>query len=876
MSHCKIVGLTRIGQCWGNELKTGSYYGPQLDGSPRGWCFCHRFVPDERGAVSRQRRRARAWLLVPFVIALLQFSAVEPAEGATVTIDWNTFNCEAERGKALKGDAQAQFITASCCGTNYAEMVSWYRKAAQQGHHEAQFQLAECYARGTGVAKDVAEAIKWYRKAANGGPADVQFWVSTRFWREEDGAKSRTIGIPVFPEAVIPPDPQECLKWLKKSAEQGNGDAQKMLGRVYQKGELLAKDESEGAKWLRKAAEQGSPTVSKCRKAAEQGEHRAAFQLGELYANGEWYSSEDKVVKDVGEAIKWYRKAADGGPAEVQFYVAVRFWNPSDSTNFTNTGTSPAPRHFQIPADPQECLKWLLKSAEQGHGPAQDMLARIYEAGELLPKNETERVKWLRKYCDYQSELPPPSTVAAGGEPDPTFEEANRILNGGNYCALAGQYERGDVVPKDEREALKWYRKAAALGDWRGQWNVGRMLEEGKGAATDPTEAAKWYRKSADQGRGYYQVLSQMALGKMYAEGRGVPLDGSEAIKWYQKAADTDSVDALVGIAEVWAFGKGVPKSTAEAVKWYKQAAERGNPVSKFNLGVFYLNGEGVPLDYIEAYKWFNLAAADGYEKAAELRDSLPSRMTREQIAEAQRRASEFLAGKRSGNQSGGGKNATPADTSLAAPKASGSGFFITEDGYLLSNAHVVEGAARLVVKTKLGAFPAVLVRLDAINDIAVLKASGVFRTLPIAPSRTVKLGDSVITVGFPNPALQGVEPKLTDGRISSLAGAQDDARHFQISVAVQPGNSGGALVNSVGNAVGIVTARLSDKAALETSGALPQNVNYAIKSSYVLSFLESLPDVASKLKEPWPARERKFEDVAKEAQDAAALVLVY
>jgi S1-C subfamily serine protease len=329
-------------------------------------------------------------------------------------------------------------------------------------------------------------------------------------------------------------------------------------------------------------------------------------------------------------------------------------------------------------------------------------------------------------------------------------------------------------------------------------------------------------------------------------------------------------------MAEMWAFGKGVPKSTSEAVKWYKQAAEMGNPVSKFNLGVFYLKGEGVPLDYIEAYKWFNLAAADGYEKASELRDSLPSRMTREQIAEAQRRASEPLAGKRSGSQSSGGRNSVASDPSLVTAKASGSGFFITEDGYLLSNAHVVEGAARLVVKTKLGAFPAVLVRVDAINDIAVLKASGAFRPLPITPSRTVKLGDSVITVGFPNPALQGVEPKLTDGKISSLAGVQDDARHFQISVAVQPGNSGGALVNSVGNAVGIVTARLSDKAALETSGALPQNVNYAIKGSYVLSFLEAIPEIASKLKEPWLARERRFEDVAKESQDAAALVLVY
>jgi len=88
-----------------------------------------------------------------------------------------------------------------------------------------------------------------------------------------------------------------------------------------------------------------------------------------------------------------------------------------------------------------------------------------------------------------------------------------------------------------------------------------------------------------------------------------------------------------------------------------------------------------VPLDYVEAYKWFNLAAANGYEKAVELRNSLASQMTREQTAEAQRRASEFLARKDAPNQSGGGRNSTPADPSLATPKASGSGFLSLKMG---------------------------------------------------------------------------------------------------------------------------------------------------------------------------------------------------
>jgi S1-C subfamily serine protease len=132
-----------------------------------------------------------------------------------------------------------------------------------------------------------------------------------------------------------------------------------------------------------------------------------------------------------------------------------------------------------------------------------------------------------------------------------------------------------------------------------------------------------------------------------------------------------------------------------------------------------------------------------------------------------------------------------------------------------------------------------------------------------------------VATVGFPNIGMQGFSPKLAKGEIASLSGSQDDPRYFQISVPVQPGNSGGALVDAHGNVVGIVAAKLSARAALDATGALPENVNYAVKSSLLLSFLESVPDVASKLKEPVTV-DRKFEDVVKSAQDAAVLVLVY
>lgn len=176
---------------------------------------------------------------------------------------------------------------------------------------------------------------------------------------------------------------------------------------------------------------------------------------------------------------------------------------------------------------------------------------------------------------------------------------------------------------------------------------------------------------------------------------------------------------------------------------------------------------------------------------------------------------------------------------------------------------------------TAAGTVAAKVVKVDKANDLALLKAEGKFTALPVITSRGVRLGATAATVGFPNTGLQGFAPKLARGEIASLAGAQDDARHFQISAPIQPGNSGGALVDERGNVIGVVVAKLSQKAALATSGALAENVNYAVKSSYLLSFLESVPEVAAKLKEAH-TKDRKFEDEVKSVEQATVLVLVY
>ena len=91
------------------------------------------------------------------------------------------------------------------------------------------------------------------------------------------------------------------------------------------------------------------------------------------------------------------------------------------------------------------------------------------------------------------------------------------------------------------------------------------------------------------------------------------------------------------------ASGRGVPEDDVEAVRWYRLAADQGYATAQYNLGNRYANGEGVPEDDLLAYMWWNLAAAQGNETAQSNKAQAERRMTREQIAEAQRLSTEWL-----------------------------------------------------------------------------------------------------------------------------------------------------------------------------------------------------------------------------------------
>jgi hypothetical protein len=118
--------------------------------------------------------------------------------------------------------------------------------------------------------------------------------------------------------------------------------------------------------------------------------------------------------------------------------------------------------------------------------------------------------------------------------------------------------------------------------------------------------------------------------------------DPEDAARWYLKAADQGFAVAQNALGVAYARGDGVKESKTEAVRWFRQAAEQGNVDAQYNLGLTYVNGDGVARDYVQAYLWWDLAAAQGSSDARHGQSSIIGQMTREQIAEAQRRARAF------------------------------------------------------------------------------------------------------------------------------------------------------------------------------------------------------------------------------------------
>ena len=218
----------------------------------------------------------------------------------------------------------------------------------------------------------------------------------------------------------------------------------------------------------------------------------------------------------------------------------------------------------------------------------------------------------------------------------------------------------------------------------------------------------------------------------------------------------------------------------------------------------------------------------------------------------------------------------SPAATNLAA---TGSGFFVSKDGFFLTNYHVVEGRRKIQLMTNSGVVKAHIVRIEPDVDLALLKAeSGDYATLSFFRPMSPTLGEDIFTIGFPMPDIQGFSPKMTKGVVSSLNGIQDEDLQYQIDASIQPGNSGGPLVNNNGEIVGVIVASLRDSYIAEKKGVIPQNVNYAIKAKHVLDFLDQVPACKQSLSYSSKPKTGKSatDETINAVRSACAMVMVF
>jgi hypothetical protein len=181
-----------------------------------------------------------------------------------------------------------------------------------------------------------------------------------------------------------------------------------------------------------------------------------------------------------------------------------------------------------------------------------------------------------------------------------------------------------------------------------------------------------------------------------------------------------------------------------------------------------------------------------------------------------------------------------------APSRSTGTGFFVSEDGIVLTNAHVVDQASELAVLLRDGRNEAAeLLSIDRLNDIAVLRVPtvrGQVKALSLGTSDDLDLGDPIHVIGYPLSSIIGTEPRVTQGIVSAKTGIQDSPNHFQISASIQPGNSGGPVLDKDFRVVGIATYRLNDLAVAQRTGSLPQNVNFAVDIDYASLLLREFP----------------------------------
>ena len=376
-------------------------------------------------------------------------------------------------------------------------------------------------------------------------------------------------------------------------------------------------------------------------------------------------------------------------------------------------------------------------------------------------------------------------------------------------------------------------------------------------------------------------------LGELHEKGLGVPQSFRDAIKYYHEAAARRIQPAYVSLGRMYEGVQGVPTDKNLSKSWYHRAAREGNVSAQLRLGEIYadeFSSCSKDQENIErckerksttAHKWFNLAGT-ALPKARQERDLIAKKMESSHVVRAQQMALEWKP---------------------LMWRPSGSGFLVTRDGHILTAEHVVRQCQEVTIQSVEvpEITPAEIVRMEESPvDLALLKVStygGKPARFPPRNKGGVRLGADVMAVGYPAPGtlvpVLDAEPVVTRGNVSAVAGVfsgQKDSQRFQFTAPIQGGNSGGPVLDSYADVIGVTVSGVDwlgteffhipfgGRYDLVARGIPAQNVNYAVSLDTIRNFLnstlrEAMIDINTERKEISPV------DVAEMAREFTVLV---
>ncbi len=434
-------------------------------------------------------------------------------------------------------------------------------------------------------------------------------------------------------------------------------------------------------------------------------------------------------------------------------------------------------------------------------------------------------------------------------------------LNHAQAQGMLGQcYRNGRGINRDLAKAAYWIELASKQNDTIASFLYGTILATGQGTDLDYKKAMTSYLKAAAKGH----APAMNNIGALHEQGHGVPKNFVEAAKWYRMAAGMSLANAQCNLGQLYASGRGMPANPEKALEWYQKAANQDHPQAQFLLGSAYYFGKGVERDPVKAYQWINLSASHGNSSAIQHRATIANKLTPDQIQKASKEISIFRA-----------KHSVDVLASKREAPPTGTGFFISTEGHLLTSHHLIAQGRRIEVRVKTGNHPAKLIKTDPANDIALLKIKAQTTPLYLNSQKTPHIGQNVFTIGFPNRRSLGAASTYTAGKIISLFGSKNNPRLLQLSAPIQPGNLGGAIVNEEGAAIGIINFSLHHRKPNKSAGFFYKNVCHALKVEHIKQFLATVPLVQARLPQPNTTTSSYSAAIAR-SQKAAAFILVH